>query len=176
MHNKLLIIATLLGATPLMASPLGQPNRLGVVSARVCLETSKPAQRIRSRLEQMNQDIEKELEQLQKKVDAIGKQLNDKNYIKSLKEDAVKKLENEYGTLLQEMEQKRTELTQKLQQTRMQMVHQLLDYISKASEKIAQKHKLDCVMSEDAVTFFKKELDVTQEVVTEIDKMDAGTQ
>ena len=52
----------------------------------------------------------------------------------------------------------------------MQLVHKMSSQIARASEKVAKDKKIDYVINKEACFYFRPELELTQQVIAEMDK------
>lgn len=57
-----------------------------------------------------------------------------------------------------------------MQQSNMKIIQNLQDEITAASEAIAKKHNIDIVCNEESCFYYSPKLDISSEVIEELDK------
>ena len=111
----------------------------------------------------MIDDTEKELKE-------ISTKLEDSEYLDSLSPKAEEELKARFQTLNEDLSRYQGQFYQVMQQANMQLVHKMSAQIARASEKVAKDKKIDYVINKEACFYYRPDLDMTQQVITEMDK------
>lgn len=141
----------------------------GFVNFKDVLEKSKLGQQEQAAFESLKEQMEKVLQEKDKELNEIASKFNDPDYIDTLSPEAENDLKHKFRTLSQELNEKQGQFYQALQQAQVKIMAKLAEYVSKASEKLAKDKKLDAVFNQDATFFWNKDLNVSADVIKEID-------
>lgn len=172
MFKKLLfIMACTLGlATAAHAkAPEGQQS-IGVVNFAQCVTESKMGKQEQASFEAMKGQMTKSLEELEKQITEISAKFNDQEYLESLNPKAEEELKTKFRALNEELARNQNQYYQLLNQANMRIIQTIQEQINQASEKIAKEKKLNMVVNKEAVFFYTPTLDVTPDVIAQMDK------
>ena len=152
---------------------LGAP-KLAVVNFGYCLENSKLGREEKSQFDGLKKQIEQTLQAKEKELNELAPKFNDE-YIDTLTPEAEAELKQKFKALSQGFSQQRDEYYQMLQQAHMGVVQLMHDAISQAAKQVSQDRGITCTLNEEACFFYSSGLDLSKDVVLQLDKMfDAG--
>jgi outer membrane protein len=158
----------------LSAAPLCAANapelKLGVVNAKVCIEKSKKGQQEKNSFEALKKQMSDSLEKSDKELADLAKKLEDKDYLDSLSPAAEEEMKGRFESLSQEFVRYQNQYYQLLNQANYRMLQNLHDAISSASESVRSAKNLSLVTNKDSIFASAPTLDVTTEVIAEMDK------
>lgn len=160
----LLCVGTLLFATAIQADEI----KIGVVNVKTCVEKSRHGQDEKNSFEAMKKQMTESLEKSDKELNELAKKLQDQDYLDSLSPAAEEELKGKFEALSQEFARYQNQYYQLLQQANYKMLQSLHDSISKASESLRVKNKLTMIMNQDSLFAYAPILDVTEEVIKEM--------
>lgn len=144
--------------------------KIGLVNFKKAVEDSKFGKHEQETFEMMKKQMESIIGEKEKTFTETAKKMEDDDYKDSLSHEAQEKLENQYRSLGQELAQAQNQYYQALQQANYKILSELAGAVSKASTKIAEDKKFDIVMNDDNMFYHAPSLDITADVVTEMDK------
>jgi len=142
--------------------------RVGLVNFKQVIEKSKLGKQEQEMYENMKKQIESILTEKQEEFTKITKKLEDEDFRDSQKPEALKKLEDQYRQLGQELAQGQNQYYQALQQANFKILQRIADVVSKASEEVATAKNLDLILNDDNAFFNSKNLDVTEDVIAQM--------
>ncbi len=143
---------------------------IGIVNFGKCVEASKYGQYEQKQFETIRGQLQKSIQDLDEQLNATATKLQDKDFIDSLSPEAEKELKVKFQNLGEELNRYQSQYYQIMQQANMKLMHTLADLINEASEHIAKKSHLSLVLNKDAAFHFSSTLDITDEVISEMDK------
>jgi len=143
--------------------------RIGLVNFKLVIEKSKIGKQEQDMYENMKKQIESILTEKQEEFSKIAKKLEDEDFRDSQKPEAIKKLEDQYRQLGQELSQGQNQYYQALQQANFKILQRIAEVVSKASEEVATAKNLDLVLNDDNAFFNSQQLDVTEDVIAQMD-------
>lgn len=146
------------------------PLNVGVVNFKVCVEKSKHGQQEKNAYEALKKQMSSMLEKAGKELEDIAKKLEDQDYMDGLSPAAEEELKQKYQTLSQDYSRYQNQYMQMLNQANYKVMQSLHLYVSKASENIAKSKNLPLVFSEESVFYYDSILDITQDVIAEMDR------
>jgi len=154
----------------LTAATAAESNlRIGLVNFKEVIETSKIGKQEQAMNENMKKQIESILTEKQDEFTKIAKKLEDEDFRDSQKPEAIKKLEDQYRQLGQELAQGQNQYYQALQQANFKILQRIAEVVAKASEEVASSKELDLILNDDNAFFNSKNLDVTKDVIAQMD-------
>ena len=162
--------ATVCGITTASLSAVEATSVLGAVNFTTCLTDSKLGKKEQEKLENLRKQFVTIMEDKEKERGEIAAKFEDSEYLDGLSPKAEEELRVRYQTINEDLAQYQNQFYQFIQQANMQMVHVLSREISRASEKIADQKHLDYVSNKEACFYCRPELDVTAQVISEMDK------
>ncbi len=143
---------------------------IGVVNFSNCVTDSKLGKQEQSSFDSLKKQMSTLLEDTEKQLNDIAAKLNDPEYLDGLSPEAEDELKNKFRVLSEEMNRYQNQYYQVLNQANMRIIQTISNGINTASEKVAKDKKLTVVVNKDACFYFSPVLDVTNQVVTEMDK------
>lgn len=143
----------------------------GVVNFSSCVTDSKLGKQEQSAFEALKKQMTNLLEENEKQLNDIAAKFNDPEYIDGLSPEAEAELKNKFQALSEEMNRNQNQYYQVLNQANMRIVQTISNGINAAAEKVAKDKKLSMVINKDACFYFSPSLDVTKEVIGEMDKV-----
>lgn len=144
--------------------------KTGVVNFKKCIEESQLGSKEQETLQSMKEEFENSLSDKEKKLSEMSGKFND-DYLDSISQDQEKQLRDEFTELSQEFAQLQNQYYQLLQQAHMRMIQQVGQVVVDASEKVAKKEGYDIVLNQEAVFYFSDAIDLTDEVIEYMNKM-----
>jgi len=169
-YKWILTLLTTLGLTAgSFAAPDTKPQ-VGVVNLMNCMNDSKYGKQEQSSLEALKKQLASLLEDTEKQLNEIGAKFNDSEYMDGLSPEAEEEMKNKFRALNEEMNRYQNQYYQVLNQAQMKVFQSVYSKIQNASEKVAKDKRLTMVINKEACFFHNPVLDVTNNVVTEMDK------
>jgi outer membrane protein len=146
-------------------------SSIGVVNFSSCVTDSKLGKQEQASFEALKKQMTNLLEENEKQLNDIAAKLNDPEYIDGLSPEAEAELKNKFQGLSEEMNRNQNQYYQVLNQANMKIIQTISNGINSASEKIAKDKKLNVVINKDACFYISPTLDVTNQVIGEMDKV-----
>ena len=143
---------------------------IGVVNFGKCIETSKYGQHEQKQFETIKNQMQKAIQDLDEQLNATATKLQDKDFLDSLSPEAEKELKQKFQNLGEELQRYQAQYYQIMQQANMKLMHTVAELINEASENVAKKAHLSLVLNKDAAFHYMATLDITDEVIGEMDK------
>lgn len=165
--KKFFLIAALVASCVLSAA---DTQKIGLVNFKKAVEDSKFGKHEQETFDMMKKQMESIITEKEKSFTDISQKMGDDDYKDSLSQDAMEKLEKQYRSLGQELAQAQNQYYQALQQANYKILAEIAGAVSKASTKVAESKKLDIVMNDDNMFYHAPSLDITADVVTEMDQ------
>ncbi len=162
--KRLAILTLLTGA--LFAADV----KVGVVNFGNCISDSKVGKQEQSNFEALNKQMSTLVEDTQKQLREMSDKFNDKDYLDGLSPEGEEELKTKFRKLSEELEQYRNQYYQVLNQANFKMVQNMQGHINQAAEKVASAKKLEVIGNKEAFFYFLPSLDVTADVIKEMDK------
>ncbi len=162
------LLAGSLGAAPLEA---GEPSPVGVVNFGLCYQDSKLGKQEAANFEGIRTQMTTLLEDTEKQLNDVATKLKDSDYLDGLSPEAENELKAKFSLLNEEMNRYQNQYYQVLNQAQMRIGQNLVGVVALASENIAKKRKLSMVFNREACFFSDNELDLTLDVIAEMDRM-----
>lgn len=169
--NKFFVCLTaslLLGAGALWSNPA--ETSIGVVNFATCATESKIGKQEHEKLEASRNQWVSLIQQSKKELDGIAEKLENKEYLEGISPEAEENLKLKYKSLNEDLMKYQNQLSQELYQAQAISYQKILEQASLAAETIATKNKIKAVVIKDICLFFDKTMDLTSEVLAEMDK------
>lgn len=171
MNRKLFSLSLLLiGITTSNLSALETKSLMGVVNFTSCLSESKYGKQEQQNLENMRKQMTSIMEETEKELKDIASKLQDQEYLDGLSPKAEEEMKIKYQALNEDLARYQNQYYQVLNHANYQIIQKLSTSIAKASEKIAKDKNLSYVINKDACFYFKPDLEITAQVISEMDK------
>lgn len=166
--RALLSSSLILGAVSVQAADKGM--RIAVVDFAKCVTESKHGKAEQANFESIRMQMQKAIEDLDAQMNETANKLQDKDLLDSLSPEAENELKTRFQTLGEELNRYHSQYYQVMQQANMKLVHTMSSLINQASEVIAKKDKWDLIMNKEAAFHFNQDLDVTSNIIQELNK------
>lgn len=160
-------------ASPATATPSSDvaPSQMGVVNFRQCVEMSKLGQQERASLESLQTEIQGRLEAREKELETLAQNLSDPDFVDGLSAKAEEDMRAKFQTLSQEQARDQNHFFQMLNQAHYKIMQAIAAAVSQAASTVAQAHQLSVVLNEEAAFYYSASLDVTSQVIAELDRL-----
>lgn len=168
--KTLLWVLTACGIATASLSAAEASSVLGVVNFTTCITDSKYGKKEQENFEGIRKQLSAMIEDTEKELKEIADKFGDTEYLDSLSPKAEEDLKARYQNLNEDLGRYQGQFYQIMQQANMQLVQKMSSQIARASEKVAQEKHLDYVINREACFYYKPELDLTAQVITEMDK------
>jgi outer membrane protein len=169
--KKRFIIPFILTAACFLQTPARADNlSFGVVNYGTCATDSKYGKQEFASFESIKKQMTALLEDTHKQITDIDTKLKDPEFRDSLSPEAEEEMKNKFYRLNDDLTQYQQQYQQVMMQTQMRMQQMLTSQINSASEKVAKEKKLSMVLNKEICPFASPSLDVTGQVVVEMDK------
>ena len=162
---KKIAFLTLL-STALFASDV----KVGIINFNNCITDSKYGKQEQGNLENLSKQMATLIEDTEKQLKGFADKANDKDYRDGLSPEGEYELNTKLHTLEEELQRYRFQYSQVLNQAHFKMMQTMQGHINQAAETIAAQKKLEIVGNKEAFFYNLPSLDVTAEVIKELDK------
>ncbi len=166
---RVLLVLTLLSVSSGLLA-LDSSIVIGVVNFATCVTESKYGKYEQEQLEKVRGQWNTILEETEKELKEISAKFEDQEYLDSLSPEAEEELKVKYKALNEDMMKYQNQLYQVLNQANYFFLQKMANSISKASEVVAKDKHLDMVMNKEACFYHKPNMEVTQLVISQMDK------
>ena len=143
---------------------------IGIVNFGKCIETSKYGQFEQKQFETIRVQMQKSIQDLDEQLNASATKLQDKDFIDSLSPEAEHELKQKFQQLGEELQRYQSQYYQIMQQANMKLMQTVAELINEASGNVAKKAHLSLVLNKDAAFHYMDTLDITDEVILDMDK------
>jgi len=157
--------------TSTMGYGANNPTKVGLVNFRGAVEKSELGKKEQETFEMMKNQMESIIKEKESSFQDVAKKMQDEDYRDSLAPDALEKMEKQYQTLGQELSQAQNQYFQALQQANYKILQKISEIVSNAAEKVARDKGLDLVLNDENSFYKSPNLDITDAVVVEMDKI-----
>jgi Skp family chaperone for outer membrane proteins len=170
--NKSKFFLSLLTAAALSTGPAfaAEESIIGMVNLASCMSESKLGQQEQETLQNVQNQMISLMEDTDKELKEIEGKLKDTEYLDSLSPQAEAELQAQREQLARNISQYQNQFYQMMQQAQYQIYQKVLSNITKASEKIAKDKNLDYILNKEACFYIRPDLDVTSNVISEMDR------
>ncbi|OGN58917.1 MAG: hypothetical protein A3E26_05345 [Chlamydiae bacterium RIFCSPHIGHO2_12_FULL_49_32] len=169
-RNVLFTLVCLLGTTLSRTASAQEQKSLGVINFATCISESKLGKQEQASFESMKQQITKSLEDLEKQITEISAKLNDREYLDSLSPQAEEEMKTKFRTLNDDLARNQNQYYQLLNQANLRILQLINTQIIASAENIAKEKKLSLVMNKEALFFYAPTMDITSDVIVEMDR------
>ncbi|MCH1430409.1 MAG: hypothetical protein GWP59_06350 [Chlamydiales bacterium] len=169
---KKIASALTLGLTALSLCSFGFSGglgKVGVIDLQACHEESALAKAEGQKLEDLKSKLRGGLEEKEKQFKMMKDKYDDQAFRDSLSDDAKMDYEKNMGNALKDLEQYHSQLVRSLNQSGYEVAMSVLSSVEAAAGKIAKSKELDMVIRKELCLFYSPDLDVTKEVIAEMD-------
>lgn len=142
----------------------------GVVNFTTCVTDSKHGKKEQENFESLRKQMSSMIENTETQLKEISAKFEDTEYLDSLSPKAEEELKVKFQTLQEELGRYQNQFYQVLNHANHQMVQKISGSIAVASKQVAEKNHLDYVINKEACFYIRPDLDVTSQVISEMDK------
>lgn len=143
--------------------------KMGFVNFRKSIEESKVGKQQQTSFESLQNQMESSLMEMQKNLNELSTKLNDQDYMDGLAPAAENELKHKYRTLSQELARTQNQYVQTLQDANLKIIQQISAEITDSAKEVAKSKQLDLILNEEVAFFYKSSLDVTKDVIAQMD-------
>ncbi len=172
----LLAVGALLSAAGLNAKETSSVSKVGLVNFTTCLKESDFGKKEQENFNQLKIKMETAVRDIEDQMTDTMKKLQDADYLDGLNPKAEADLKEKFQSLNDEMGKYQSQYYQVLQQANMQMIQAISTEINDASAKVASKENIQLIINKDAAFYSVDSLDITKNVITEMNKEFAALQ
>jgi len=168
---KKLTSSILLASLLLAGSTFAADNALiGVVNFTTCITDSKSGKKEQENMENVRNQMASLIEDTEKELKEIAAKFEDTELLDSLSPKAEEEMKVKYQALQEDLGRYQNQYYQVLQHAQYQLIQKMSGNIAKAAETIAKQKNLDYVINKEACFYIRSDLDMTNAVITEMDK------
>lgn len=149
---------------------LSAGDATSIVNFSTCITNSKYGKKEQENFEALRKQLSSLIEDTEKEAKDLSAKFEDSEYLDSLSPKAEEEMKARFQTLNEDLARYQSQFYQVMQQANMQIVHKMNSQIARASEKVAKDKKLDYVINKEACFYYRPDLDLTDKVITEMDK------
>ncbi|HSX14150.1 MAG TPA: OmpH family outer membrane protein [Chlamydiales bacterium] len=164
--KKIFLAAALIAGSFVFADTL----MTGVVNFSSCVSDSKYGKKEQENFESLRKQMATMIESTESQMKEIATKCEDTEYLDSLTPKAEEELKVKFQSLQEELSRYQNQFYQVLQHANQQVVQKINTAIAAASKEIAEKSKLDYVINKEACFYIRPGLDVTAQVIAEMDR------
>jgi outer membrane protein len=154
----------------LATASLSANELFGVVNFTTCVTDSKYGQKEQENFEGIRKQLSSMIEDTEKEIKEIADRFGDTDYLDSLSPKAEEELKARYQNLNEDLSRYQGQFYQIMQQANMQLLQKISTQIAAASERVATEKKIDYVINREACFYYNPNLDLTEQVISEMDK------
>jgi outer membrane protein len=160
------IAAALLAASTVFAAQ----GSIGVVNFTTCVTESKHGKKEQENFDSLRKQMSAMIENVESQLKELATKANDVEYRDSLSPQAEQEMQAQFQSLQEELSRYQNQFYQVLNHANHQMVSKINQSISTASKQIAEKNQFDYVLNKEACFYIRSDLDVTEQVISEMNK------
>jgi outer membrane protein len=168
--RKMVLLSAVVALMAASQAPAVENPVIGIVNFSNCITDSKVGKKEQESMESLRKQIASMIEETEKELKELADKFEDTEYLDSLSPKAEEELKAKYQTRQEDMARYQNQFYQVLNQAHYQMIQKMSQNVAKAAESIAQEKKLDYVMNKEACFYVRPDLDVTSNVIAEMDK------
>jgi outer membrane protein len=146
-------------------------SEIGIVNFTSCITDSKLGKKEQESLESIKNQMTSLIKDIEEQLTDIAGKFNDPDYLDGLSPEGEQELKAKYQTLREEHERYQGQFYQVMQQANMKLVQTVSSYVNSATDKLAKAKNLSLVVNKDACFSFRESFDITNEVISEMDKV-----
>jgi outer membrane protein len=154
-----------------VASEQSSHTKIATVNFKYVVENSKVGKQEQANFEGMKKKMESSLEEREKVITEMSKQLNDADFLDTLSPEAETDLKRKFRSLSQEMSQLQNQYYQTLSQANFKVVQMISEVIGKASGEVAKGKNIDLILNDEGSFYHSPSLDVSKDVVVKMDEI-----
>ncbi len=166
MKKRYLVTAFILAGLQLCAAE----QKVGIVNMENIFMETKLGKQEQASFETMRKQFATLLEDTEKQLRDINDKLQDKDTLDGLSPEAEAEMKNKFAQLSEEMNRYNQQYYQFMQQGQHKIMQSVFGGITQASEKLAAAKGYTMILNKQACFYSAPTLDVTAEMVKEMDK------
>lgn len=167
MKKRISVLAILCAVAFVSATPTAP--KVGIVNFKKCIERSKLGLQEQSHFQELGKKIQDAIDAKEKEINALAPKFSEE-YIDTLTPEAEAELKAQFTKLNQEQGMLENQRYTMLNQANYQIVQKLNESVAHAAEKVTKAKGLTVALNMDACFYFEKDLDISEEVIAEMDK------
>ncbi|SCA58447.1 hypothetical protein AB751O23_AC_00050 [Chlamydiales bacterium SCGC AB-751-O23] len=152
----------------------GAAGKVGVIDLQACHEESALAKAEGKKLEDLKGKLKGGLEGKEKSFKEMKEKYDDQTFRDGLSDTARQEYEQTMNSTLKELEEYHNQLIRMLNQSGYEVAMNVLGSVEGAADKIAKEKQLDMVIRKELCLYYTPELDITKEIISEMDKSYGG--
>ncbi len=168
MNKKYLVLAFAALSTFALTSATNTALKVGVVNFKTCFEGSKLGKQEQQRFEEIKKQLETTIETKEKELNELSSKFSEE-YLDTLSPEAEAELKGKYQRLAQELSQQQNQYYNMLNQANYQIVHEVGEAIGEAAKKVAAAKGLDLTLNQEICFSNNPSLEISKEVIAEMD-------
>ncbi|MGE3954498.1 MAG: OmpH family outer membrane protein [Parachlamydiales bacterium] len=153
-----------------LSSTMPKVQMIGILDFQQCVDNSKEGKEQGEQLKSIEAQLSSTIQETEKGLQEIIQKAQDPDYRDSLSPEAEREMLQRGQMLHGQLQEQRQQFYQIMQQAEMQVIQQLRVGVARAAGVVAKKYNLDLVLPENATFYFKSGMDITKDVITELDK------
>jgi outer membrane protein len=161
---------TLAALTCLSLQLCAAEQKVGIVNFSSCIVESKLGKQEQGAFETMRKQLVSLVEDTDKQLREISDKLQDKDHLDGLSKEAEEQLKNKFAQLSEELNRYQQQYYQFMHQGQNKIMQTVIGGINHAAEQIAATKGYNVILNKEACFFYSPTLDITTEVVKEMDK------
>lgn len=167
MRTKLLLLLSIFALSLTAAE---KATTFGVVNFSTCVTDSKAGKQEQEQMEKIKGQWNQVIQDTQKELSTLEDQFKNQDYMDGLSPEAVTEMENKRTALNEDLMKYQSQLYQSLNQANYFLLQKLYRIVMEASEVVAKEKAIDIVLNSESRFFHTPKLEITTEVVKEMDK------
>jgi outer membrane protein len=168
--KQCLIAMILLGASLFATNPKADvQGDIGVVNFGSCMTDSKLGKQEQNSFESFKKQMTSVIEETQKELSDLAAKLEDQEYLDGLSSESEEAMKHKFFSLKEELGRSQNQFYTLLNQKNMRVMQTMSESIAEAAEKVAKEKNLTCVLNKDLCFYNAAVLDVTENVIVEMD-------
>lgn len=159
-----------LTAAALSLSALSYAGDIGLVNFNLCAQNSLLGKKEQEGFEALKNQMATLIGDVENQLREVSEKLQDSDYLDTLSPQAETELKQKFQTLSEEHARYQNQFYQMMQQANMRVVQTVANSVQEAAQEVAKTHRLKYVLNKEACFFASDDLDVTNEVISFMDK------
>lgn len=151
------------------AASSNNPPKIGVVNFKSCIEGSKVGKQEQARFDELKKKLESQIDTKEKEMQEMSPKFSDE-YLDTLSPEAEADLKTKFKNLSQELQGMQSQYYNMLNQANYQIVERLNSSVAQAAKTVSASKGLDLAMNEEICFYHSGHLDISKEVISEMDK------
>src|ERR1700677_1326388 len=145
-------------------------QKVGIVNFSSCITESKLGKQEQNAFETMRKQFISLVEDNDKQLREINDKLQDKDYLDGLSKEAEEGMHAKAAQLSEELNRYQQQFYQFMHQGQNKIMQTVVGGINHAAEQIASAKGYNYILNKDACFFYAPTLDITSDIVKEMDK------